>query len=202
MAKESAMRAADVVLHGGNVITVNARFEIAEAVAITGNRIAYVGANASALALADGRTQVIDLKGRTVMPGLIDGHAHMDREGLKQVFPSLANARSVADVKARIADKDGGETESVREAHAVRRLTPALPSDLPSELAVPNLTLSERGVRLFDGYRRLPVTRLALVAFIAASALLNVFLLAIAGIAWRESPGFGRSEPKPQDAAL
>ncbi len=104
MAKESAMRAADVVLHGGNVITVNARFDIAEAVAISGNRIAYVGPNAGALALADGRTQVIDLKGRSVMPGLIDGHAHMDREGLKQVFPSLANARSVADVKAKIAE--------------------------------------------------------------------------------------------------
>lgn len=98
------MRAADVVLHGGKIITVDACFSIVEAVAITGNRIVYVGADAGALAMADTRTQVIDLKGRTVMPGLIDGHAHMDREGLKQVFPSLANARSVAEVKAKIAE--------------------------------------------------------------------------------------------------
>ncbi len=98
------MRAADVVLHGGKIITVDACFSIVEAVAITGNRIVYVGADAGALAMADTRTQVIGLKGRTVMPGLIDGHAHMDREGLKQVFPSLANARSVAEVKAKIAE--------------------------------------------------------------------------------------------------
>ena len=64
--------------------------------------------------MADARTQVIDLKGRAVMPGLIDGHAHMDREGLKQVFPSLANARSVAEVKV-----DGRRT---RAAHAQGRV--------------------------------------------------------------------------------
>ena len=104
MAKEPHVRAADVVLHGGKIITVNAGFAIAEAVAIAGNRIAYIGANAGALAMADARTQVIDLKGRAVMPGLIDGHAHMDREGLKQVFPSLANARSVAEVKSMVAE--------------------------------------------------------------------------------------------------
>ena len=99
-----AVRAADVVLHGGKIITVNASFAIAEAVAITGNRIVYVGADAGALAMADAGTRVIDLKGRAVMPGLIDGHAHMDREGLKQVFPSLANARSITELKATIAE--------------------------------------------------------------------------------------------------
>ena len=98
------MRAADWVLHGGRIITVDAQFSIAEAVAIAGNRIAYVGDSASALAMADNRTRVIDLTGRAVMPGLIDGHAHMDREGLKQVFPSLAGARSIADIKDKIAD--------------------------------------------------------------------------------------------------
>ena len=99
-----AVRAADVVLHGGKIITVNASFAIAEAVAITGNRLVYVGADAGALAMADAGTRVIDLKGRAVMPGLIDGHAHMDREGLKQVFPSLANARSITELKATIAE--------------------------------------------------------------------------------------------------
>ena len=97
-------RATDVVLHGGKIITVDAQFSIAQAVAITGNRISHVGADAPALAMADTRTRIIDLKGRTVMPGLIDGHAHMDREGLKRVFPSLANAKSIAEVKDRIAD--------------------------------------------------------------------------------------------------
>ena len=97
------MRAADWVLHGGKIITVDAQFSIAQAVAITGNRIVFVGADAPALAMVDANTRVIGLDGRAVMPGLIDGHAHMDREGLKKVFPSLANAGSVAGVKAMIA---------------------------------------------------------------------------------------------------
>jgi len=99
-----AVRAADVVLHGGRIITVDDGFSIREALAVTGNRIGYVGDSTAALAMVDARTRVIDLKGRAVMPGLIDGHAHMDREGLKSVFPSLANAKSIADVKDLIAD--------------------------------------------------------------------------------------------------
>ena len=104
MAEGSAARAADIVLHGGRIITVDPRFSLHEAVAIAGNRIAFVGTNAQALELADARTRTIDLRGRAVMPGLIDGHAHMDREGLKRVFPSLAHARSIEDVKRTIAE--------------------------------------------------------------------------------------------------
>ncbi|MBI2371132.1 MAG: amidohydrolase, partial [Deltaproteobacteria bacterium] len=40
----------------------------------------------------------IDLGGRTVLPGLVDGHAHMDREGLKSLNPSLAGARSIGEI--------------------------------------------------------------------------------------------------------
>lgn len=50
----------------------------------------------------DRRTRVIDLGGATVVPGLVDAHAHLDREGLKSVCPSLAGCRSIADVQARI----------------------------------------------------------------------------------------------------
>lgn len=97
-------RAADVVLHGGKVITVDGKFSVHQALAISGNRISYVGSSSGALGRVDDLTRVIDLNGRTVMPGLIDGHAHMDREGLKGVFPSLAGARSLAEIKTRIAD--------------------------------------------------------------------------------------------------
>src|SRR5687768_12781002 len=99
LGQRSPARAADIVLHGGRIITVDPRFSVQEAVALSGNRIVFVGGNAEALRLADARTRTIDLRGRAVMPGLIDGHAHMDREGLKRVFPSLADARSIADVK-------------------------------------------------------------------------------------------------------
>lgn len=74
-----------------------------EALAIAGNRIAALGSSAGITALATPATQIVDLTGRTVVPGLIDGHAHLDREGLKNVLPSLADCRSIEDIVARIA---------------------------------------------------------------------------------------------------
>jgi predicted amidohydrolase YtcJ len=47
-------------------------------------------------------TRVIDLRGAFVVPGLVDAHAHMDREGLKSLWPSLARCRSIADIQATV----------------------------------------------------------------------------------------------------
>lgn len=76
---------------------------ICEALAISGNRIAALGTSAEIMACASTATEIVDLAGRTVSPGLIDGHAHLDREGLKSVLPSLADCRSIEDIVARIA---------------------------------------------------------------------------------------------------
>ena len=94
--------AADLILHGGTVITIDPAFRLAEAVAVADDRIIAVGRTAEIRALAHGYTCLIDLGGRAVMPGLIDAHAHMDREGLKSICPSLAGARSIDDVLQRI----------------------------------------------------------------------------------------------------
>jgi len=94
--------AADLILHGGKVLTLDPAFRVAEAVAIAGDRVAAVGASAELLALAAPNTRRVDLRGRAVVPGLIDAHAHMDREGLKAVCPSLAGARSIDDVLQRV----------------------------------------------------------------------------------------------------
>lgn len=94
---------ADLVLHGGRVLTTDRNFTIAEAVAVRDGRIIAVGADEDVRRLADDATEEIALDGRSVVPGLIDGHAHMDREGLKDLCPSLAGARSVADVLDRIS---------------------------------------------------------------------------------------------------
>ena len=73
--------APDVILSNGKVITVDDRFRIAEAVAITGERIAAVGTDPQIAALAGPNTRTIDLGGRSVIPGLIDNHAHIMEEG-------------------------------------------------------------------------------------------------------------------------
>lgn len=95
-------RRADLVLRNAKVITCDARSTIAQAVAVAGDRILCVGAEAQLGPCADAATRRVDLQGKTVVPGLIDGHAHMDREGLKDVYPSLAGARSIDDVLQRI----------------------------------------------------------------------------------------------------
>src|SRR5882672_7133604 len=97
-------RSADLVLKNGKIITVDRDFTIAQALAIAGDRIVAIGSDAAMAAHVAPSTRVIDLNGRTVMPGLIDGHAHMDREGLKSVFPSLGPVRSIRDIQDRIAE--------------------------------------------------------------------------------------------------
>ena len=81
------MQSAEVVLRNAHIITVDARNSIAESIAIAGDKILAVGPDAAMAAHTAPATRVFDLKDRTIMPGLIDGHAHMDREALRNVFP-------------------------------------------------------------------------------------------------------------------
>jgi predicted amidohydrolase YtcJ len=72
---------ADVILTNGKVVTVDDRFSIAQAVAIEGDRILRVGRDSQIVSLASPSTRRIDLRGRTVIPGLIDNHMHLVRAG-------------------------------------------------------------------------------------------------------------------------
>jgi predicted amidohydrolase YtcJ len=71
--------APDAILSNGKIITVDDRFTIAQAVAIRGDRIVAVGSDADLARLAGPNTLRIDLKGKTVIPGLIDNHMHLLR---------------------------------------------------------------------------------------------------------------------------
>lgn len=93
------MPAPDLILHGGTVLTLDRASRVAEALAVRGGRIAAVGSSAEVLPHAGPGTRRIDLRGRTVIPGFLDAHPHMDREGLKQRggIP-IAGLRSVAEI--------------------------------------------------------------------------------------------------------
>jgi len=86
VAAKAMPQAADLVLRNGKIITVDPEFTIARAVAIAGDRIIAVGSDAAMKSYTGPGTRVIDLKNKAVIPGLIDGHAHMDREGLKTIY--------------------------------------------------------------------------------------------------------------------
>src|SRR5262249_39005933 len=71
--------APDLILSNGKIITVDERFSIAQAVAIRGEKIVATGTNQEIGALGGPNTRRIDLRGRAVVPGLIDNHMHLLR---------------------------------------------------------------------------------------------------------------------------
>ena len=133
----NAIRPADLVLKNGTIITVDAAFTIAQAIAIAGDRIVGVGPDAAMAAHTHPGTRVVDLKGKTVIPGLVDGHAHMDREGLKNVYPSLGRVRSIGDIQARIA-------ELARSAKPGEWIVTMPIGDPPFYFDVPNILAEQR----------------------------------------------------------
>ena len=104
---------ADLILTGGKVVTLDRQWQKTQAIAIAGGRILAVGRTGDIAAMAAAKTTRIDLAGRTAVPGLIDAHAHMDREGLKAKLPSLAGASCIDDIcqriEALVRDAEPGE---------------------------------------------------------------------------------------------
>jgi predicted amidohydrolase YtcJ len=101
---QAATGPADLILANGKIITVDSASTVAQAIAIAGDRILAVGSDATMAALSGPATRVLDLKGKAVIPGITDGHAHMDREALRNVFPALGRVRSIRDIQDRIAE--------------------------------------------------------------------------------------------------
>src|SRR5882724_10161317 len=75
---------ADLVFKNGNIYTVNELQPRAEAIAIKGDRIIFVGSNSDAQKYAGKNTRVVDLHGNTVVPGLTDSHHHLSGVGFRE----------------------------------------------------------------------------------------------------------------------
>jgi predicted amidohydrolase YtcJ len=101
----------DLVIRNGTVLTVDRADRVAEAVAVSAGRICAVGSQAEIDALCTPRTRVIDLDGRTLIPGLIDPHVHLADHG--------TNLSHAVDVRDLYADVDSVEVILDRiRAHA------------------------------------------------------------------------------------
>lgn len=93
----------DTVFVNGRILTMGGCAPVVEAVRIRGEAIAAVGQSAAVLAGAGGRAEAIDLRGATVVPGLIDSHAHFSRVGPQTAAQaSLYGCTSIGEVVARL----------------------------------------------------------------------------------------------------
>jgi len=110
IAATSGTAPADTIYRNGYVYTVDAKDSVQQALAVRAGRIVYVGDDASAQAYTGKKTRVIDLQGRMLMPGLIDGHMHPQSGGSRLLNCSLDYENlSVPQFQARIQaclDKD------------------------------------------------------------------------------------------------
>ena len=96
---------ADLILHHAKVLTVDAKFTIADAIAIKGDRVLAVGSNNAVMAHNGPRTKVIDLKGKTVMPGLYDSHTHPTGAATREFDEEIPYLKSLDDVFSYIRKK-------------------------------------------------------------------------------------------------
>jgi predicted amidohydrolase YtcJ len=97
----------DLILFNGKIVTVDDGFSISQAVAVKGDKIAVVGKNADVTKLKGTKTKLVDLKGKTVIPGLNDGHSHMLTVGLGLMKVNLQEAKikTMADLLQAIGDR-------------------------------------------------------------------------------------------------
>ncbi len=94
----------DVAFVGGRIVTVDSQFRIAEALRIDAGRIRAVGTAEQVRADCGGGTRIVDLEGRTVVPGFVDTHGHIALFGLDELKVQLAGALDREAIVARIAD--------------------------------------------------------------------------------------------------
>jgi predicted amidohydrolase YtcJ len=105
-AERPASSYADLVFNHGKVVKVDDGFHIATSIAIRGDRILDVGSDAALAGLVGPRTKVVDLKGHTVIPGLIDDHHHFLSKAIDAYLGvDIALSPSIADVVRRIKEK-------------------------------------------------------------------------------------------------
>ena len=96
---------ADVVVRGANVITIDPRLPRAEALAIRDGRFIAVGATDIVNDLVGSRTEVLELPGKTVVPGFIDAHIHVLSSGIRHVMAADCDRRDISSVQQALRER-------------------------------------------------------------------------------------------------
>src|SRR6185503_7878002 len=106
----------DMILHHGKIVTVDKKFSVAEAVAIKNGRFVAVGENGGITGLKGSHTEMVDLEGRTVLPGFNDPHQHftynlgMVEDEFERRFRKAASVEEIVSlVKERVSRTPRGE---------------------------------------------------------------------------------------------
>jgi predicted amidohydrolase YtcJ len=133
---------ADLILHNGKIVTVDEEFRIAEAIAVQGGRILAVGKNVEALVYRGEKTETIDLKGKSVLPGLIDSHVHPTGASMYEFDHPVPNMETIADVlnyiKTRADGLEPGEWILVRQVFITRLRDQRYPNRRELDMVAPD----------------------------------------------------------------
>ena len=133
---------ADLILHRGKIVTVDAEFTIAEAVAVKSGRILKVGSDREILQLKGPHTQTVDLGGKAVLPGLMDSHVHPADACLTEFDHPIPEMETIQDVlsyiQKRAAAVNEGEWIQVRQVFITRLREQRYPTRDELDRAAPN----------------------------------------------------------------
>lgn len=121
---EVALAAPDLILHHGRIITMDEAFSFSEAVAVEDGRIVAVGHNDSVLALKGEGTELLDLQGKSLIPGLMDSHVHPGSAAMIEFDHEIPTMETIDDVLAylttRVKASKPGDLIGLRQVFITR----------------------------------------------------------------------------------
>ena len=106
---QAPQQPADLIVTNARIYTVDDSRPVVSALAVRGGRVAFAGDVRGAMALRGTQTRIVDLGGRTVIPGMVDAHGHVAGLGDALAIVDLVGSTSVEDVVARVVAKSGGK---------------------------------------------------------------------------------------------
>jgi predicted amidohydrolase YtcJ len=133
---------ADLILHHGKIVTVDPQFRIVDAVAIRGERLLAVGQYSEVSKLAGRDTRQFDLKGKTVLPGLMDSHSHAFDASMYEFDHQVPDMQTIADVldyiRSRAAAAKEGDWIVLTQVFVTRLRDQRFPTRAELDAAAPH----------------------------------------------------------------